>query len=268
MFDGPSANVLNKSLSKVVATADFVDGLYWLRVPPSVMTKSAATLHERIGRVSVQVLRQLVDKAMVKDADFPTSAQDLTACRGCQQGKMVQKPFRSNVEKRTFGVFELLHFDICSPMEVESIGGSKYLLLIVDKASGSMKGFCLANKSDSEAVLKKYINQVDNQFNKRMKFVRHDDAKEFATNSIKQFYANCGIKQQVTAPYAHQTNGTAERAIRGIVTVGRSMLHHTRLDKSFWTEATTTAIYIKNRLLRPSRTRKRPSKSSTSLSRV
>lgn len=187
-------NVLSKSSSKVVATADFVDGLYWLRVPPSAMTKSAmaavrskstATLHERMGHASVQVLRQLVDKAMVKDADFTASAQYLIVCRGCKQGKMVQNPFRSNAEKRTFGVFELLHFDICGPMEAESINSSKYLLLTVDEASGSMKGFCLANKPDSEAVLKKFIIQVANQFNKRMKFVQHDGAKEFATNSIK-----------------------------------------------------------------------------------
>ncbi|KAF1332519.1 putative Integrase, partial [Globisporangium splendens] len=171
---------------------------------------------------------------------------------------MVQKPFKSNVEKRTFGVFELIHLDICGPMEVESIGGSKYLLLIVDEASGSMKGFCLPNKSDSEDMLKKFIVQVGNQFNKSVKFVRHDGGKEFTTNSIKQFYADRGIQQQVTVPYAHQTNGTAERAIRSIVTIGRSMLHHARLDKSFWAEAAMTAIYIKNRLPSPKSDTKTP----------
>ncbi|KAF1328883.1 Pol protein, partial [Globisporangium splendens] len=257
VFDGQSTNVLNKTSSKVVAIADFVDGLHWLRVPPNAMSKSAmtavraksaSTLHERMGHASVQVMRQLVDKAMAKDADFPPNTQDLATCRGCQQGKMVQKPFKPNVEKRTFGVFELIHFDICGPMEVESIGGSKYLLLIVDEASGSMKGFCLPNKSDSEDMLKKFIVQVGNQFNKSVKFVRHDGGKEFTTNSIKQFYADRGIQQQVTVPYAHQTNGTAERAIRSIVTMGRSMLHHTRLDKSFWAKAAMTTIYIKSRL--------------------
>ena len=49
-------------------------------------------------------------------------------------------------------------------------------------------------------------------------------------------------------PYAYQTNGTAERAIRTIVTIVRSMLHHAKLDKCFWGEAAMMAIYIKNRL--------------------
>jgi hypothetical protein len=267
VFDGPSMNVLMKNSRKVVATADFVDGLYWLRVPASSAPKSAmaatkvnsaSTLHERMGHASVQAIRQLVDKRMVKDADFATNAPDLAACRGCQQGKMVQKPFKTNYEKRSFGLFELLHFDICGPMEVDSIGGSKYLLLIVDEGSGSMQGFCLEHKSDSEAMLKKFIVQVGNQFGARVKFVRHDGAKEFATNSIKQFYADRGIMQQVTVPYAHQANGTAERAIRTIVTIGRCMLHHARLDKSFWAEAAMTAIYIKNRLPSPKSDTKTP----------
>ena len=57
---------------------------------------------------------------------------------------MVQKSLESNREKHTYGVFELIHFDICGPMEVSSIGGSKYLLLIVDEDSRSMKGFAFA----------------------------------------------------------------------------------------------------------------------------
>ncbi|KAF1332330.1 putative Integrase, partial [Globisporangium splendens] len=152
---------------------------------------------------------------------------------------MVQKPFKSNEEKRTYGVFELIHFDICGPMEVESIGGSKYLLLIVDEASGSMKGFCLHNKSDSEALLKKFIIQVGNQFGKRVKFVRHDGAKEFATSSISNFMPTVALNNN-------------------IVTMGRSMLHHARLDKSFWAEAAMTAIYIKNRLPSPKSDTKTP----------
>uniref|UniRef100_H3H4I7 Integrase catalytic domain-containing protein n=1 Tax=Phytophthora ramorum TaxID=164328 RepID=H3H4I7_PHYRM len=69
--------------------------------------------------------------------------------------------------------------------------------------------------------------------------------------SLKAFVEVEGIEQQTTVPYAHQTNGTAERAIRTIVTIGRSMLHHAKLDKCFWAEAAMTAIYVKNRLPSP-----------------
>uniref|UniRef100_A0AAV1VDJ4 Integrase catalytic domain-containing protein n=1 Tax=Peronospora matthiolae TaxID=2874970 RepID=A0AAV1VDJ4_9STRA len=182
----------------------------------------------------------MVATGMIKDAKAPLNATGPSVCRGCQQGKMVQKPFPTNRDKRQYGVFELLHFDICGPMEQVSIGGSRYLLLVVDEASGCMKGL--------SAV----------QFGTKIKFVRHDGAHEFAANSIKTFYEDHGIEQQITVPYAHQTNGTAERAIRTIVTIGRSLLHHAKLEKCFWAEAAMTAIYIKNRLPSPKIDHKTP----------
>ncbi|KAG3231308.1 hypothetical protein PI124_g23597 [Phytophthora idaei] len=44
-----------------------------------------------------------------------------------------------------------------------------------------MKGFCLRAKSESEECLKNYIMKVQTQFDKKVKFVRHDGAREFAT---------------------------------------------------------------------------------------
>ena len=81
---------------------------------------------------------------------------------------------------------------------------------------------------------------------------------EFATNSLKAFYQDQGIEQQTTVPYAHQTNGTAERAIRTIVTIGRSMLHHAKLNKCILGEASMAAIYIKNHLPSPKITSNTP----------
>lgn len=106
-------------------------------------------------------------------------------------------------------------------------------------------------KSQSEYLIKNYIVKIQTQFGKKIKFVRHDGARYFATNSLKMFYEDEGIEQQTTVPYAHQTNGTAERAIRTITTIGRSLLHHAKLDKCFWAEAAMTAIYVKNRLPSP-----------------
>ena len=93
--------------------------------------------------------------------------------------------------------------------------------------------FCMRAKSDSKGNIRTYIMKIKTHFFKKVKFVRHDGAREFATSSIKSFYEAVGIEQQTTVSYAQQTNGTAERAIRRIVTIGRSMLHHAKLDKCF-----------------------------------
>uniref|UniRef100_M4B5L1 Uncharacterized protein n=1 Tax=Hyaloperonospora arabidopsidis (strain Emoy2) TaxID=559515 RepID=M4B5L1_HYAAE len=62
-------------------------------------------------------------------------------------------------------------------MEVDSLSDSKYPLLVVDEASGCMKGFSLRAKSESEACLKKYVMAVQTQFNKKVKKFRHDGAR-------------------------------------------------------------------------------------------
>ncbi|KAG2987004.1 Retrovirus-related Pol polyprotein from transposon TNT 1-94 [Phytophthora cactorum] len=240
VFDGTEMHISRKDSNQVVATADLVDGLYWLLTPHR--SANAATsgrtvdLHAQMGHAPVEVLRKMVDNKMIKDAKAPSNNRD----------------------KRRYNTFELLHFDICGPMEENSLGDSKYLLLIVDEASGCMKGFCLRAKSESEDCIKTYIMKVRKQFGKKVKFVRRDGSREFATNSLKDFYEDEGIEQQTTVSYAHQTNGTAERAIRTIVTIGRSMLHHAKLDKCFWAEAAMTAIYVKNRLPSPKIEHKTP----------
>ncbi|CAI5708930.1 unnamed protein product [Hyaloperonospora brassicae] len=70
-------------------------------------------------------------------------------------------------------------------MEEVSIGGRRYLLLIVDEASGCMKGFCLRAKSEIEDCVKSYILKIETQFGKKVKFVRHDGAPAMTAIYIK-----------------------------------------------------------------------------------
>ena len=115
--------------------------------------------YARMGHSLHEVLRKMITRGMIKDAKMPAETNASCVCRRCKQGKMVQKPFLSNRDKRRYNTFELLHFNICGPMEEVSIGGSRYLLILVDEASGCMKGFCLYAKSESENHIKNYISK-------------------------------------------------------------------------------------------------------------
>uniref|UniRef100_A0AAV1UMM1 CCHC-type domain-containing protein n=1 Tax=Peronospora matthiolae TaxID=2874970 RepID=A0AAV1UMM1_9STRA len=93
VFDGSKMQVIRKNSTQVVATADLVDGLYWLRTPQR--SANAATrngtidLHARMGHAPLEVLRKMVATGMIKDAKAPLNSTGPSVCRGCQQGKMV-----------------------------------------------------------------------------------------------------------------------------------------------------------------------------------
>ena len=72
------------------------------------------------------------------------------------------------------------------------------------------------------------------------------------TSSLKE---NVGIVHQLTAPYNPQQNGVMERKNKMILEMTRCLQHEKDLPKVFWAEATSTVVYLLNKL--PTKTLKK-----------
>lgn len=67
---------------------------------------------------------------MVNELPFSKNAH--VDCEGCALGKMPGDEFRTSLNKRKRDILELVHTDICGPMQTRSLGGAYYYYLFVD----------------------------------------------------------------------------------------------------------------------------------------
>lgn len=64
---------------------------------------------------------------------------------------------------------------------------------------------------------------------------------------MKDYLANKGIQIEFTVRYTPQQNGVAERLNRTILEKVRCLLLGSKMQKSFWSEAVRTSVYLINR---------------------
>ena len=57
---------------------------------------------------------------------------DKSVCGACQSGKQIRKVHSITGMCATSKCFKLLHLDLMGPVEVESLGGKRYVLVCVD----------------------------------------------------------------------------------------------------------------------------------------
>nr|GFB77109.1 retrovirus-related Pol polyprotein from transposon TNT 1-94 [Tanacetum cinerariifolium] len=72
---------------------------------------------------------------------------------------------------------------------------------------------------------------------------------EFKNSDLNQFCRLKGIKREFSVPRTPQQNGIAERKIRTLIEVVRTLLADSLLLIPFWAEVVNTACYVQNRIL-------------------
>ena len=201
--------------------------------------------HLRFGHLNFNGLSVLAKKKMV--TGIPLLENFNRLCEGCILGKQQRDSFPVGKSRRAMQQLELVHSDICGPMETVSHGGNRYLLTFIDDYSRKTWVYFLKQKSETFEIFKSFKAYVEKQSGLSLKVLRTDRGGEYTSNEFADFCKNQGIKHQLTASYSPQQNGVSERKNRTIVEMARSMLKGKNLPKVFWAEAVSCAVYILNR---------------------
>ncbi|KAK1667045.1 hypothetical protein QYE76_055204 [Lolium multiflorum] len=170
----------------------------------------------------------------------------LFLCEACLMGKMTKTPFSGMMERAT-DLLEIIHTDVCGPMSVASRGGYRYVLTFTDDLSRYGYIYLMKHKSETFEKFKEFQSEVENQRNKKIKFLRSDRGGEYLSYEFSMHLKKCGILSQLTPPGTPQRNGVSERRNRTLLDMVRSMMSLTDLPLSFWSYALETAAFTLNR---------------------
>jgi transposase InsO family protein len=157
---------------------------------------------------------------------------------------MTTKPYPQEAQNRREDPGELTHSDIWGPARVESLKKSKYAILFTDDATRHCKPDFLKRRDEAFEKIKEYIAWVERQYGYTPKVLRVDNAKELTSGAVKTWLKARGITLQNPAPYAHSSNGVAERFNQTIIELARAMLIAKDLPAFLWESAVEYAVYI------------------------
>jgi len=111
---------------KTVVTTVRVGGLYKIDVTSkahhaltSATMPTNILLHQRYGHINHPDLLLLQKKNIVEG--LPMLKNKKVACDGCALGKMHRDEFPCNPDKKKRGVLDLVHTDVCEPMQTKSL---------------------------------------------------------------------------------------------------------------------------------------------------
>lgn len=252
-FKKDCAYIYNSS-NQLVGEARLIDGVYKLNVKHKhdcLFTTTSDDMkselwHRRMGHLNSNDLNKMKEGA-VEGIDFKDKAViDKSSCVVCCQGKQSRLPF-NHVGTRSSEVLNIIHADVCGPMETASIGGCRYFLIFVDDHTRMTFVYFLKAKNQVFKYFKEFKALVENQQNKKIKIFRTDNGLEFCNHEFDSYLTEAGIVHQKTNTYTPEQNAISERMNRTLVERARCMLFDAGLDKKFWAEAVNTAVYLRNR---------------------
>ena len=208
--------------------------------------KNVNVLHWRFGHIGEEKLNKLVNNGVVKGLTVKKK-ENMDFCGDCKVGKILRQPYHSRGGIASERPFQLLHADLIGPFPVESLGGNKYALVMVDDYSRMVFVMPIRNKSQTSRMVKKLILEIRNNEGWNLGTFRSDQGTEFVNDELKEFFEENGIRIHKSAAYEHEQNGVVERTNRTLQEMMRSIMVHAKTSPAYWAEAILTAQHLHNR---------------------
>ena len=149
--------------------------------------------------------------------------------------------------ERATDLLEIIHTDVCGPMNIEARGGYHYFLTFTDDLSRYGYIYLMKHKSETFEKFKEFQSEVENHRTKNKSFYDMIAEVKYLSYEFGLQLKQCEIVSLLTPPGTPQCNGVSKRRNRTLLDMVRSMMSLTDLPLSFWGYALETATFTLNR---------------------
>ena len=105
---------------------------------------------------------------------------------------MHRAPFKPVGEICSTRRLQLVHSDVCGPMQTESLGGRKYFATFIDDYSRCCNVYFLKHKSEVSEKFKEFEASITNESDKRIGTLRTDNGGEYLSGEFKEYLKSRG----------------------------------------------------------------------------
>ena len=237
---------------KVIAAGSRAGSLYCLDYISSAKVYATASSkqskedswHQRYGHLGEYALKKLATENLVDGLTYDPSKK-LSFCEPCAEAKNHRTKFPKAGGKRSEEILGLIHSDVCGKVDTKSLGGAQYFLTFIDDKSRYTWVYFLSSKDQVYDKFQEWKAKVEKSTGQKVKVLRTDNGGEYTSRRFEKYLKDEGIRHEVTIPKTPEQNGVSERMNRTLVEMTRSMLHGS--PRTFWAEALSTAVYLRNR---------------------
>ncbi|KAL1223475.1 Retrovirus-related Pol polyprotein from transposon TNT 1-94 [Cardamine amara subsp. amara] len=109
--------------------------------------------------------------------------KSLEFCEHCVFGKLHRSKFSKAVHI-TKGILDYIHSNCWGPARVDSLGGHRYFVSVIDDYSRKTWVIMLKHKSEAFKNFREWKTLVENQTGKKIKRLRTDNYLEFCSSEF------------------------------------------------------------------------------------
>ena len=209
--------------------------------------------HKRLGHMSSNTIRDMILHKTVLGMPDEVPKIKSNDCVHCTMGKQSRTPIKGSLQRRDQSIMSLevgdeIHSDQAGPMTPTSHYGSKYIVEFIDGAS--RLGFLYGVKSLTETIEKYKIMKMifSTHLSKKIKTFICDGHGTYDCMEFEKVLQQDGTMIKIRAPYEPRQNAVAERRIRTLFEMARTLLLDAGIPQIYWEDAIMHANFIRNRV--------------------